>query len=533
MFALEGVGGGDAVFNTEKLEWMNSQHIMHTPTPELARRVEPLMKDAGLWKDEYAGARREWLCEVLELFKPRAKFLPEFVERGRLFFADVTSYDEAAQKKLWASPDTASNLSALADTLAAVEPFDVATHRSGGARPRRLPRRQGAGADAGDAPRRQRLIGEPGPLRDARFAGTRDRCRAAAARRRAREIEAEKGTAMDLREHDPREKSIPSPFQRLHRTRAPVHPCTGRPRAPRTVHLCTALVHPCTRAPLHYPTEALSPVRSSPPPTPRRSHSNTSRARPRFARASRRDSRPRPRTADSTDPGNIVSSTGTLTRLFGRQRDRALRDRAVLEEQRHLRRPREGRRVRHEDVCLLRSARRPIRPRPGPTSRPSSFRRVSCAPRASSGSATTSRARRRSARCWPTSRWSRPPRSAAARSSPSTEHRVAAVGGDAIVLRHHRAVACSRNSTSTSASCALGFAMSTKRSKKLAGRALREEPPRRRRGHARAVVPRGERLRRAARIHRALDDDGRAVGGAHHGRHLLGLEARRSRRHRA
>jgi glutamyl-tRNA synthetase len=127
VFTLEGVGGGDAVFNTEKLEWMNSQHIMHTPTPELARRVEPLMKDAGLWKDEYAGERREWLCQVLELFKPRAKFLPEFVERGRLFFADVTSYDEAAQKKLWAAPDTTSNLLALAEALAAVEPFDVAS----------------------------------------------------------------------------------------------------------------------------------------------------------------------------------------------------------------------------------------------------------------------------------------------------------------------------------------------------------------------------------------------------------------------
>ncbi len=127
VFALDGVGGGDAVFNTEKLEWMNSQHIMHTPTPELARRVEPLMKDAGLWKDEYGGERREWLCQVLELFKPRAKFLPEFVERGRLFFADVTTYDEAAQKKLWAAPDTVSNLSALAETLAAVEPFDVPT----------------------------------------------------------------------------------------------------------------------------------------------------------------------------------------------------------------------------------------------------------------------------------------------------------------------------------------------------------------------------------------------------------------------
>jgi glutamyl-tRNA synthetase len=125
VFSLEGISGGNAVFNTEKLEWMNSQHIMHTPTTELARRIEPLMKSAGLWRDEYAGERKPWLCDVLELFKPRAKFLPEFVERGRLFFADVTHYDEAAAKKLWASPDTASHLTALADALDVQEPFDA------------------------------------------------------------------------------------------------------------------------------------------------------------------------------------------------------------------------------------------------------------------------------------------------------------------------------------------------------------------------------------------------------------------------
>jgi nondiscriminating glutamyl-tRNA synthetase len=127
IFSLEGISGGNAVFNTEKLEWMNSQHIMQMPTPELARRVEPLMKAAGVWRDDYAGARKQWLCDVLDLFKPRAKLLPELVERGRLFFDDVTSYDEAAQKKLWAPRHTASDLTALADALSALEPFDAAT----------------------------------------------------------------------------------------------------------------------------------------------------------------------------------------------------------------------------------------------------------------------------------------------------------------------------------------------------------------------------------------------------------------------
>jgi glutamyl-tRNA synthetase len=124
-FALGGIGSASAVFNTEKLDWMNSQHIMRMDTRELAKRVEPFLRDAGLWHAAYAGARHDWFCAVLDLFKPRAKRLTEFVERGQPFFADVTSYDAAAQKKLWAAPGTRDLLAALADRLATVDPFDA------------------------------------------------------------------------------------------------------------------------------------------------------------------------------------------------------------------------------------------------------------------------------------------------------------------------------------------------------------------------------------------------------------------------
>ena len=126
-FSLDGIGTANAVFNPEKLEWMNSQHLMRMDTHEIARRVEPLLREAGLWNDDYAGPRHEWLCQVVDLFKPRAKRLPEFVERGRLFFTDVTAYDEAARKKLWAAAETGDWLRGLADTLEPIAPFDVAT----------------------------------------------------------------------------------------------------------------------------------------------------------------------------------------------------------------------------------------------------------------------------------------------------------------------------------------------------------------------------------------------------------------------
>ena len=50
-FALEGISGGNAVFNPEKLDWFNQQHIMRLALDDLAARVQPLFADAGLWRD--------------------------------------------------------------------------------------------------------------------------------------------------------------------------------------------------------------------------------------------------------------------------------------------------------------------------------------------------------------------------------------------------------------------------------------------------------------------------------------------------
>ncbi len=40
-FSLEGISGGNAVFNTEKLDWMNGQYLARMPADRLALEVTP------------------------------------------------------------------------------------------------------------------------------------------------------------------------------------------------------------------------------------------------------------------------------------------------------------------------------------------------------------------------------------------------------------------------------------------------------------------------------------------------------------
>ena len=126
-FSLGGISGGNAVFNPEKLEWFNQQHIQRLPAEELARRIEPLMRERGSWRDEFDGAERPWLLSLIELLKPRAKRLHDFADETPYLFSDAIAFDEAAVAKHLAAAGAPPLLADLADRLSTTADFDRAT----------------------------------------------------------------------------------------------------------------------------------------------------------------------------------------------------------------------------------------------------------------------------------------------------------------------------------------------------------------------------------------------------------------------
>jgi glutamyl-tRNA synthetase len=124
-FEVGSISTGDAVFNPDKLDWVNQQHLFRLSPDDLAARVKPLLEAEGLWNDAYLAERRDWFYAVLELLKPRARTLVEFTSVGRFFFTDAIEYDQTAVKKHVGAagmPDLLTNLNAR---LAALPVFDI------------------------------------------------------------------------------------------------------------------------------------------------------------------------------------------------------------------------------------------------------------------------------------------------------------------------------------------------------------------------------------------------------------------------
>jgi glutamyl-tRNA synthetase len=119
IFDLSDVNKAPAVFDPEKLLWMNGQHLMRMTADEIYPHLVPFLGEKV--------QPLETLGPVIELYKSRGRTLREIVEGMEPFLGDELEYDAEASKKHLKGDDLAARMTELRDAFAATEPFDVAT----------------------------------------------------------------------------------------------------------------------------------------------------------------------------------------------------------------------------------------------------------------------------------------------------------------------------------------------------------------------------------------------------------------------
>ncbi|HEU5162666.1 MAG TPA: glutamate--tRNA ligase [Thermoanaerobaculia bacterium] len=119
-FDLSSVHRSAAVFDLEKLLWLNHQYIQQRRPEELAPLLKPFLEPSAEGAD---------LTPVIAMLQPRARTLREMAEQAAPFFTpdEAIAYDEETAKKHVKGADIAERLHALKSAWASIEPFDVTT----------------------------------------------------------------------------------------------------------------------------------------------------------------------------------------------------------------------------------------------------------------------------------------------------------------------------------------------------------------------------------------------------------------------
>ena len=114
-FSWKNVQTSAAVFNPEKLLWVNAEYIkISSAGPGRSGACAPL-GSSGI-KDEVQAVSAGWLAQLVVLVKERAKTLVEMVDWVRPYFGQAVTFDEEAARK-FLTPAIAPILGPIAHSL--------------------------------------------------------------------------------------------------------------------------------------------------------------------------------------------------------------------------------------------------------------------------------------------------------------------------------------------------------------------------------------------------------------------------------
>jgi glutamyl-tRNA synthetase len=117
-FSLEKVNRKAAVFDHQKLVWMNGRYIQDAGPAQLARALKPLL--AGT---EWESLPFEKLQAVIALLGHRLKTLADFPGQAAFCLERELVYDPEAVEKYWSGEDVPKILTEVRETIAGASPF--------------------------------------------------------------------------------------------------------------------------------------------------------------------------------------------------------------------------------------------------------------------------------------------------------------------------------------------------------------------------------------------------------------------------
>lgn len=116
-FSIERIHKAGAIFNLEKLNWINTQHIRRKSNEEIYTMLK-----ADLEKSGYSDFPKQYVMNAIGLMKERINFIHELLSFSSYFFKDPEVYDaEGIIKRM--TPPVKNYLSDLADRLDALDSF--------------------------------------------------------------------------------------------------------------------------------------------------------------------------------------------------------------------------------------------------------------------------------------------------------------------------------------------------------------------------------------------------------------------------
>lgn len=124
-FELTRVSKSSAVFDLEKLKWMNGQYIRSADLSKITDLAIPYLLKAGLIDDDVARTRRTWLEQVVDLVRGPLEYLAQLPEHAQVVLAKTVTWDDPKVLSTLQKDGVTQVLQAAAEKLAQLEDWEA------------------------------------------------------------------------------------------------------------------------------------------------------------------------------------------------------------------------------------------------------------------------------------------------------------------------------------------------------------------------------------------------------------------------
>ncbi len=122
-FNLEKVNKTAAIYDVNKLAWMNGHYIRESDPDQLAEAARPFFEQHGLLKSELTSDDLAFFKKVLYAVRERARTLKELAEASEYFYLDDFEYDQKGIKKAFKKEGASDVLRTISQKLSKLDEF--------------------------------------------------------------------------------------------------------------------------------------------------------------------------------------------------------------------------------------------------------------------------------------------------------------------------------------------------------------------------------------------------------------------------
>lgn len=102
-FTLEKVAKNPAVFDSDKLNWLNGHYIRQAPVDRLTKLAIPFLREAGYLEENLSQEKIAWLEQVVAIARNYISYMQEVTQHVDIFFRDQIEVleEDAKQVQTW------------------------------------------------------------------------------------------------------------------------------------------------------------------------------------------------------------------------------------------------------------------------------------------------------------------------------------------------------------------------------------------------------------------------------------------------